>query len=86
MKTLRTAALLSLLVTSLATAALAGAPDPPVILRDNWALQSAADVRETGAAISTPAFRPAGWYRASVPTTVLAALVKLRVYPDPPSE
>ena len=83
MKTQRTRALVSLLFAGFATAARAAAPDPPLVLRANWTIQSAADVRETGAVISTPAFTPANWYRASVPTTVLAALVRLRVYPDP---
>ena len=83
MNTVRTAAFVSLLIAGAATAAPAAGPDSPIVLRDNWAIQSSADVRETGAVISTPDFKPAGWYRASVPTTVLAALVRLRVYPDP---
>lgn len=52
-------------------------------LRDGWALQSSAKVSQKGDRISTPAFRPQGWYTASVPSTVFAALVKQKVYPDP---
>ena len=32
---------------------------------------------------STPKFAPKGWYEVEVPTTVVAALVKHKVYPDP---
>ena len=54
-----------------------------VLLRDGWQLQSAAKMQATGDAISTAAFKPEGWYPVSVPTTVLAALVKNGVFPDP---
>jgi exo-1,4-beta-D-glucosaminidase len=82
LKTVNASALVLCLLAASATAAHA-APEPPLVLRGNWAIQSATDVRETGGAISTPAFTPANWYRTTVPTTVLAALVRLRVYPDP---
>src|ERR1039458_9196103 len=59
----------------------AGAPKMP--LRQGWAIQSSAEVRETGATLSTPAFQPRGWYRATLPSTVLSALVASHVYPDP---
>ena len=36
-----------------------------------------------GETLSTPAFHPKDWYEVSVPTTVVAALVKHKVYPDP---
>ncbi len=37
-----------------------------------------------GEVISTPKFQPTGWYSGlNVPTTVVAALVKHKVYPDP---
>jgi exo-1,4-beta-D-glucosaminidase len=52
-------------------------------LTQGWAIQSSADVRENGSAISTVGFDAAGWYSATVPSTVLAALVQQRVYPDP---
>jgi exo-1,4-beta-D-glucosaminidase len=53
------------------------------LLRKEWAIQSSNDVRETGAAISLPAFSTRGWYAAAMPSTVLSALVLDRVYPDP---
>jgi exo-1,4-beta-D-glucosaminidase len=52
-------------------------------LRDGWALQSSCKVGESGAVLSTPRFQPKGWYTVAVPTTVVAALVKHKVYPDP---
>jgi exo-1,4-beta-D-glucosaminidase len=52
-------------------------------LHEGWLLQSSDKVGEGGATISTTAFQPGGWYATSVPTTVLAALVDNKVYPDP---
>jgi hypothetical protein len=52
-------------------------------LHDNWLLQSSSTAKEPGATLSSRDFQPAGWYKASVPTTVLSALVDNKVYPDP---
>jgi exo-1,4-beta-D-glucosaminidase len=52
-------------------------------LRDGWLLQSSCKVDKPGDVISTTKFMPTGWYTVSVPTTVVAALVKAKVYPDP---
>ena len=52
-------------------------------LRDGWTLQSSCKVGEKGETLSTPAFRPQDWYAVTVPTTVMAALVEHKVYPDP---
>jgi exo-1,4-beta-D-glucosaminidase len=57
---------------------------PDVVqLRDGWALASSCKVDKSGELISTPNFAPMGWYTATVPTTVVAALVKNKVYPNP---
>lgn len=53
------------------------------MLRKGWAIQSSADVRETGDSISTAGFSTRGWYQAAMPSTVLSALVQDHVYPDP---
>ena len=53
-----------------------------LLLKDNWHLQSSAKVAETGEIISTTQFNPNGWYPTCIPTTVLAALVDNKVYPD----
>jgi exo-1,4-beta-D-glucosaminidase len=52
-------------------------------LRDGWSLANSAKVVQKGEEISTSAFHSNGWYTVSVPTTVVAALVKQKVYPDP---
>jgi len=52
-------------------------------LEQGWEIQSSAKVKEPGAVLSTAAFKPQGWYPATVPATVLAALVSDHVYPDP---
>ncbi len=69
---------LLLLVSAAALAA-----DSRLLLREGWSIQSSADVRETGAVLSTPAYQPRNWYSATLPSTVLSALVRARVYPDP---
>ena len=48
-----------------------------------WHIQSGCKARATGDVISTPAFKTSGWQAATVPTTVLGALVTAGVYPDP---
>ncbi|HEX3745997.1 MAG TPA: glycoside hydrolase family 2 protein [Bryobacteraceae bacterium] len=75
---------LAVVLTPLASAA------PPqsaaarsMLLRQGWEIQSSDTVRDSGAALSTPDFSARGWYSATVPTTVLSALVADRVYPDP---
>jgi exo-1,4-beta-D-glucosaminidase len=55
----------------------------PMLLRENWYVQSSASSQAAGAAISTPGFESRDWYPATVPTTILNALVEDKVYPDP---
>jgi len=52
-------------------------------LKNGWELQSSCKVSVGGKILSTPKFHPQGWYPITVPTTVLAALVKNKLYPDP---
>ena len=52
-------------------------------LRDDWRLQTSARVDAKGEVISTPQFSAQGWHEATVPTTVVAALVKDKTFPDP---
>jgi len=54
-----------------------------IVLRDNWAIQSSATLKEGGKVISQTGYTMKGWYPASVPSTVLATLVANKVYPDP---
>src|SRR5690242_10771124 len=52
-------------------------------LREGWSLQSSGKVDEKGEVLSKPGFKPRNWYTVTVPTTVVAALVEQKVYPDP---
>ena len=52
-------------------------------LADAWELQTSGKVGDSGEVISTTAYQTKNWYRVSVPTTVVAALVKHKVLPDP---
>jgi hypothetical protein len=52
-------------------------------LDGNWQLQSSVVAHEDGATLSSERFTPRNWYTTQVPTTVLSALVRAEVYPDP---
>src|SRR4029077_3372127 len=57
--------------------------DAVTYLRNGWTVQTSAKVEAKGETISTAKFAPAGWHQASVPSTVVAALVKDKTLPDP---
>lgn len=70
----------------LAPVAIAAPPaDPPgrVVLRSGWTLQSSCSVNSTGDKISVAGFDTTGWHKTDVPSTVVAALVADKTYPDP---
>ena len=54
-----------------------------LFLKDNWTIQSSAEIGDDGVTISSTDYEPNGWYPTSVPATVLAVLVENGVYPDP---
>ena len=88
MRNLRKTVVIYLAAMAAASSALFAAPaglsgSPELLLRQNWFIASSADVHGNGAAISTPGYSTRDWYPATVPTTVLSALVKDQVYPDP---
>ncbi len=58
-------------------------PSTRVSLDRDWRIQASAHVPENGAVVSTAAFQARDWYATSVPSTVVAALVANKVYPDP---
>jgi exo-1,4-beta-D-glucosaminidase len=64
-------------------AAAAARAQEQLMLHDGWLIQSSAKVGTDGAAISSPTYRPTDWYRATVPSTVVGALVEDGVYRDP---
>jgi exo-1,4-beta-D-glucosaminidase len=53
------------------------------LLADGWEIQSSAKISAGGETISTAEFRPADWFKARVPSTVVGCLVEDKVYPDP---
>ena len=59
------------------------APDAKEFLRDGWTLQTSNKVTAKGDVISSAKFSPSGWHQATLPTTVVAALVKDKTLPDP---
>jgi exo-1,4-beta-D-glucosaminidase len=59
------------------------AADVRLELRHGWAVESSAKVTAGGEALSRPGFATAAWHRASVPTTVVSALVADGTFPDP---
>jgi exo-1,4-beta-D-glucosaminidase len=54
-----------------------------IILRDNWKVQSSDSIRESGSTISDANWKSGSWYPVTMPSTVLAALVNNKVFPDP---
>src|ERR1022692_3225803 len=52
-------------------------------LAKGWLIQSSAKVTDKGAVVSRSGFQPHAWYPSSIPSTVVAALVNNKVYPDP---
>jgi exo-1,4-beta-D-glucosaminidase len=52
-------------------------------LHDGWRLQSACKLQADGSAISSQGFATDGWLPVSVPSTVLAAQVADKIFPDP---
>src|SRR5688572_30067267 len=52
-------------------------------LEDGWLIRSSDEVGRDGKSISSRDYRPAGWCPAEVPGTVLGALVRAGVFPDP---
>ena len=48
-----------------------------------WRMQDVAKVSGDGAAVSGVGFKGEGWYKATVPGTVLTTLVDNGVYPEP---
>jgi len=62
----------------------ADSEEPAVhVLKTGWRIRASADTPARGEQISTPGFDCRAWYAATVPSTVLATLVKNGVYRDP---
>lgn len=61
--------------------AVAAAPER--MLLEDWQLLSTVEVNSPDSAVSTPGLDTGAWHRATLPTTVLNALVEDGTYPDP---
>ena len=83
----RSAAILVLSLCALAASPLAANPAPDaaakVFLQSGWRLQSSCQFSATGDQISMSGFKTDGWHSTEVPSTVVAALVADKTYPDP---
>ncbi len=76
----------ALVLLALASPAVAQSPEaanPRVELRDGWMLQSSCKISAKGEKISLAGFLTDGWHATTVPSTVVAALVADKTYPDP---
>jgi exo-1,4-beta-D-glucosaminidase len=51
-----------------------------MILKDGWQMQSVTKDASPGSAISQTKFVPKGWYKVTVPTTIIAGLLANKVY------
>src|ERR1022692_1923465 len=60
-----------------------GEADTRFDLRTGWKVQSSCQLKSTGERISAAGFRTDGWHSATVPSTVVAALVADKTFPDP---
>jgi exo-1,4-beta-D-glucosaminidase len=74
---------ITLPVVILAFCSQLSAGTPMMKLHDGWELQSSCKVQQPGEVLSTAAFKPSGWYRTSVPSTVVAAQVSAGELKDP---
>jgi exo-1,4-beta-D-glucosaminidase len=68
------------MMTAMSSTMFAGTATP---LHEGWQLQSACKLQATGDAISTENFKPDGWLKTTVPSTVLAAQAAAGVVADP---
>ncbi len=73
----------SLVATSLGANLQPIATASKLMLTTGWYIQSSSDAQEKGSVLSTVEFEPRHWYRATVPSTVMAALVADHVFADP---
>lgn len=63
--------------------AVCAAAQTPLVLDTGWSVQSSREVKATGAELSSPGFATNAWHKTAVPSTVVAALVADKTYPDP---
>ena len=75
--------LATLALVSPQTANGADAQDNAIYLHKDWQLQSSCEVKANGEQISTVGFDAKSWHHSDMPSTVVAALVADKTYPEP---
>ena len=70
-------------VTAVASEPLGTVPPGALVMDQDWQMQSSALIGDEGARLSMPGQLTAACYKTKVPTTVLGALIRHGVYPDP---
>ena len=70
-------------VMAVASEPLGTVPPGALVLDQDWQMQSSALIGDAGARLSMPGQLTAACYKTEVPTTVLGALIRHGVYPDP---
>lgn len=53
-----------------------------ILINSGWEMENAAKVPQEGKVISTTKYKPSGWYKATVPGTVLTTLVNNGFIPN----
>jgi len=71
------------ITVSIAFAAGSKEQNTKLSLNKGWFIKSTTQVKDEGAIVSSEKFKQEKWYSTDVPSTVLSALVKNKVYPDP---
>ncbi|MEO6876963.1 MAG: sugar-binding domain-containing protein, partial [Gemmatimonadaceae bacterium] len=79
----RAAAVLAAMLCVMLCAAPAAQAQERQMLHAGWRIQSSAKVGTNGMSISSSSYRPVGWHHATVPSTVVGALVDDGLYGDP---
>jgi len=51
-----------------------------LVLKDGWDMQAAAKASLQGTDLSTQSYQPTGWYKISVPTTIIGGLLANHYY------
>ncbi|HJQ54225.1 MAG TPA: beta galactosidase jelly roll domain-containing protein, partial [Gemmatimonadaceae bacterium] len=77
------ASFIVMLSLALSATAVTVSAQEQLMLHNDWQIQSSAKVGVDGASISSTAYTPTDWYRATVPSTVVGALVEDSLYGDP---
>jgi exo-1,4-beta-D-glucosaminidase len=86
MKNILNRILIITIIAVLFTSCKTGTKITPVVfnqqLGEGWSISSSMDIAETGDIISQSGFDVSKWYKTTVPSTVMAALIANKEYPD----